>query len=318
MAVMSRPLSVPTLRCPAFPQPCAPALSLPTSREELAVSRSPISLPQVRGFLQTNRRDLWWLQPTATLLGLLAFIVYSTWGALQGTHYFLGGPSQIGSQHLLSPFYSPVIWDGAGLTSGHAWIGALPSWWPAWLLFSPALLILPFPGFFRFTCYYYRGAYYKAFWGDPTSCTVGEPSFRGENYRGEQKLPLILQNLHRYALYIAIIFIFILGWDAFASLWYTGSDGKDHFGISIGSLVLTTNVVLLGGYTFGCHCWRHLVGGRHDCLSCSKMRQNAYERVSWLNSRHMLFAWMSLFWVGFTDAYVRLCSCGVWTDWRIL
>jgi hypothetical protein len=25
-----------------------------------------------------------------------------------------------------------------------------------------------------------------------------------------------------------------------------------------------------------------------------------------------------LFWVGFTDLYVRLCAQGVWTDWRIV
>ena len=282
------------------------------------MSRQNIALPQVRRFLETKRTDLWWLQPVFTLLGLLTFVVYSTWAAFQGENYFLGGPSDIGAQNLLSPFYSPVIWDAAGITSGHALLGPLPGWFPAWMLFSPALLILPFPGLFRFTCYYYRGAYYKAFWGDPVSCSVGEPKFRGDNYRGEQKFPLVLQNVHRYALYIAILFIFLLAWDAFCAFFYTGADGANHFGVSVGSLVLSMNVVFLGGYTFGCHSLRHLVGGKHDCLSCSKMGKAAYGRVSFLNSKHMLFAWMSLFWVGFTDAYVRLCSCGVWTDWRIL
>jgi hypothetical protein len=32
----------------------------------------------------------------------------------------------------------------------------------------------------------------------------------------------------------------------------------------------------------------------------------------------MLWAWCSLFTVGFSDLYVRLCSMGVWTDIRIL
>ena len=27
----------------------------------------------------------------------------------------------------------------------------------------------------------------------------------------------------------------------------------------------------------------------------------------------MLWAWVSLFWVGFTDLYVRLCAMGIWT-----
>ena len=282
------------------------------------MSGTNLSLPQVRGFLETTRKDNWWIQPVVTLAGFLTFVIYSTWAAFQGKNYFLGGPSNIGAQNLLSPFYSPVIWDAAGITSGHALLGPLPGWFPAWMLFSPALLILPFPGLFRFTCYYYRGAYYKAFWGDPVSCSVGEPKFRGDNYRGEQKFPLVLQNVHRYALYIAILFIFLLAWDAFCAFFYTGADGANHFGVSVGSLVLSMNVVFLGGYTFGCHSLRHLVGGKHDCLSCSKMGKAAYGRVSFLNSKHMLFAWMSLFWVGFTDAYVRLCSCGVWTDWRIL
>jgi hypothetical protein len=32
----------------------------------------------------------------------------------------------------------------------------------------------------------------------------------------------------------------------------------------------------------------------------------------------MLWAWMSLFWVGFTDLYVRFCSMGIWHDLRIV
>jgi hypothetical protein len=31
-----------------------------------------------------------------------------------------------------------------------------------------------------------------------------------------------------------------------------------------------------------------------------------------------LFAWCSLFSVAFSDLYVRLCSMGVWSDWRIV
>ncbi len=282
------------------------------------MTRAPLPLPQAPGFLETRRIDRWWIQPTLVFLGFGAFIVYSTWAALQGNNYFTGGPTHPGAQQLLSPFYSPVLWDAAGLHSGHAWFGQQPAWWPSYLLFSPALFILPFPGLFRFTCYYYRGAYYKAFWGDPSNCGVGEPGFRGTKYRGEQKLPLILQNAHRYALYIAILFIGILGYDAWVSLWSIDAEGAKHFGISVGSLVLTMNVVLLGSYTFGCHCWRHLIGGRQDCFSCHKHQHAAWKRVSWLNQRHMLFAWMSLFWVGFSDVYVRLCSMGIWTDWRIV
>jgi hypothetical protein len=191
--------------------------------------------------------------------------------------------------------------------------------WPPFIPFSPALLILWAPGGFRFTCYYYRGAYYKSFWADPMSCAVGEPGFRGKAYRGENSLPLILQNVHRYFLYLALVFILLLIHDAYLAFWFRGSDGSEHLGLAVGSLVLLVNPILLGGYTFGCHSLRHLVGGKHDCITdCPGARQSAYAGVSCLNRKHMLFAWLSLFWVGFTDAYVRLCSMGIWTDWRIL
>jgi hypothetical protein len=32
----------------------------------------------------------------------------------------------------------------------------------------------------------------------------------------------------------------------------------------------------------------------------------------------MLFAWLSLFSVALTDLYVRLCSMGILTDWRLV
>jgi len=256
-----------------------------------------------RKFGQTSRRDAWWVQPLLTFLGLSAFVLYSTWAAFQGEHYEFGP--------YLSPFYSPLLFgDGP-----HAWFGPKPLWWPGALPFSAALLILWAPGGFRFTCYYYRGAYYKAFWADPVSCAVGEPR---KTYLGEKTFPLVMQNIHRYFLYLALIFIFILAYDVWKALWFTGPDGIEHFGIGIGTLVLATNTVLLGSYTFGCHSLRHLVGGVFDLLSGKPIRKKAYDCVSCLNRRHMLWAWMSLFWVGFTDLYVRLCSMGVWTDWRIL
>jgi hypothetical protein len=81
--------------------------------------------------------------------------------------------------------------------------------------------------------------------------------------------------------------------------------------------VLAINVVLLGSYTLGCHSLRHLMGGRLTQLSRAPVQKKCYGCVSSLNRRHMLFAWLSLVWVGFSDLYIRLCSMGVWTDWRI-
>jgi hypothetical protein len=262
-----------------------------------------VSLKQ-RPFGQTMRPDAWWVQPIAVFLGLSAFIVYSTWAAFQGQHYH-SGP-------YLSPFYSPEIFGD----SPHNWFGPKPSWWPAWLLWSPALLILWAPGGFRLTCYYYRGAYYKAFWSDPPACTVGEPR---KKYLGEHSFPLILQNIHRYFLYLALLFLLLLAHDVWKALWFANTaTGKVSFGIGVGTIVLALNVVFLGGYTLGCHSLRHLVGGFIDQLSRAPVCQKTYNCVSCLNRRHMLWAWMSLFWVGFSDLYIRLCSMGIWSDWRIL
>jgi len=187
---------------------------------------------------------------------------------------------------------------------------------PDWLPWSPAFLILWAPGGFRLTCYYYRGAYYKAFWADPPSCTVAEPRRR---YLGESSLPLVMQNVHRYFLCLALIFLVILSHDVWKGLWFEDPVmAKATFGVGVGTLVLGINVILLGGYTLGCHSLRHLVGGRLDCLSDRPVRRRSYSYVSCLNRRHMLWAWASLFWVAFSDLYVRMCAIGVWSDWRII
>ncbi len=265
------------------------------------------TLPRQRSFGQTVRPDAWWLQPLLVFLGFSAFIVYSTWAAFQGVgdihnhacSYWYGG----NGANYLSPFYSPEIWG----TSPHAILGAaLPSWWPAWAPFSPAFLILWIPAGFRFTCYYYRGAYYKAFWADPINCAVGEPR---KTFLGERYFPLIIQNVHRYFFYLAFLFILLLSHDAWKAMWFT-VDGTKHFGIGVGTIVLTLNAVLLAMYTFGCHSLRHLIGGFLDEPSKVPACAKGYSCVSCLNRRHMLWAWISLFWVGFTDVYVRLCATG--------
>src|ERR1700748_2937963 len=225
-----------------------------------------IDVPLSRsGFGQTRRADSWWVPPLLTFLGLSIFIGYSTWAALQGQHFRFGP--------YLSPFYSPVLFGPT-----QSWFGPNPNGIPAWA--QGASLILWAPGGFRVTCYYYRGAYYKAFWADPPSCTVGEPR---KTYLGERTFPLIIQNIHRYFLYLALIFIVLLARDAWDGFWFDG-----RFGVHVGSLVLLTNVVLLSCYTFGCHSLRHLIGGIKARLAGHPVRKQAYDCVSCLNRRHML------------------------------
>ncbi len=253
---------------------------------------------KVHLFLYTERKDAWWVQPLITFIVFTSFIVYATWAAFQNEYYAYGS--------YLSPFYSPEFFG----SSPHALFGPKPGWWPGWLPFSPALIILPFPGLFRFTCYYYRGAYYKAFWGDPPSCTVGEPR---KSYWGENSFPLILQNVHRYFMYAAVIIWSVLCYDAWVSLWW-----PDGFHLGLGSVILIVNAILLAGYTFGCHSLRHIIGGGRDTLRKGAVGKSCYDCVSGLNKRHQTFAWCSLFSVALCDIYIRLLSMGVITDWRII
>ncbi len=233
---------------------------------------------------------------------LSAFVIYSIWAALQGRDYRWGP--------YLSPLYSPELFGGP-----HAFIGGKPGWWPDWLFWSPAILILWAPAGLRVTCYYYRGAYYKAFWADPPSCSVGEPR---QSYRGENSFPLILQNVHRYFIYLGLIYLVFLLHDAWEGLWFPNpATGHRVFGVGVGSIVLIVNMTLLSGYSFGCHSLRHLVGGYLKQLSGCPVRARLFGCASAFNRRHMLWAWMSLCFVAFTDIYVRLCAMGIWTDWRI-
>jgi len=256
-------------------------------------------------FFRTQRRDLWWAQWFAYFAGLgFLLIVYPTWALLQGSDYRLG--------NYLSPFYSPELYGSA-----HAWISAgRPSWWPLMIPFSAALLIMWAPAGFRLTCYYYRGAYYKAFFLDPPNCTVGEAR---HGYWGENFWPLLIQNAHRYFMYIAVVFLFFLARDVWEALWFTNpATGRIVFGIGVGSVILAINVILIAGYTLGCHSLRSLIGGNRDRFSDAALRAKCWACVTVFNGRHMNWAWASLIWVSFTDLYIRLCAMGVVHDFRVL
>jgi len=247
-------------------------------------------------FGETQRRDAWWLEILPVILLMGGFSLYATFRAIEGRFYEWGP--------YLSPFYSPLI------DPHHHW---LPSF------VTPAMLILAGPLGFRATCYYYRKALYRAFLLDPPACAVSESGKR--DYKGETAFPFILQNVHRYFFYVAILFLAFLWHDAFQAFFFIGRLRTEEFGVGLGSLIMLANVILLSLYTFSCHSLRHLAGGKLDCFSCSAFgppRHTAWTWLSFLNERHMRFAWASLISVGVTDFYIRMVAAHIFTDLRIL
>lgn len=217
-----------------------------------------------------------WFYPTSVVVVLTAFSIYGIWVTFF-QHEGRWGPYG-------SPFYSPEFLSG--LLKG------------TWFNF-PAVLTVPWPLLFRGTCYYYRKAYFRSFFGDPRTCACEEKD--NGRYRGETALPWVLNNLHRYTFYITVLVTFFLAYDALVSFWYQG-----HFHIGIGSVLMVINVVLLAGYTYGCHAYRHLAGGRIDQISCSPIRYQLWLAATRLNERHAAWAWVSMFSVAFVDIYIRL------------
>jgi hypothetical protein len=238
------------------------------------------------GWFNTVRHDTWWVEPMLVVVGLGAFAVYSTISAVVLDSHFEYGP-------YLSPYYEPLL---------------LFDWWK----FSPAILIMWAPLAFRATCYYYRGAYYKAFFLNPPACAV--TGQEGKGYTGEGRFPFVLQNFHRFFLYVALIFNVLLWIGAIRAFWYDG-----RIGIGVGTVVLVINAFLLMMYSLSCHSVRHLVGGKLNCFTCSgaaRVRHKAWKNVSCWNENHKKWAWTSLIWVALTDVYIRLVAHGIIHDFN--
>jgi hypothetical protein len=248
--------------------------------------RQAVAPPHRLGFAATLRRDTWWVEPALVLAALTVFFGYLTVSAFLDNWAFEIGP-------YLSPVFEPKL---------H---GVYSQWW-----FSPALLILWGPAGFRLTCYYYRLAYGRSVFMSPPACAVGDLPPR---YYGETRFPFILQNVHRYFLYVALVFIPLLWIGAIRGF----HDPDEGWGVGLGSFMLVINAALLSLYTFSCHSLRHLVGGGLDCFSCSlynRTRHRVWSWVSRLNVNHRLYAWASLVFIVATDVYIRLVANGHITD----
>jgi len=256
-------------------------------------------------FAATTRSDAWWIGPALTAAGLVLFFGYLTFRAFQGTHVWY---APYVSPTVAPPLFTPASGYPGAVPVEHAWFGAFPTWWPGFLPQSPAFFLPALAILFRATCYYYRKAYYRSFGMSPPGCAVRAAK---RPYRGETRL-LLFQNLHRYTLYGALVLLVCLWVEGIAAFFKNG-----EIGVGVGTIVMVINAILLTGYTFGCHSWRHLIGGRLDCLTCDgkpTMTFSLWKRSSWFNGRHMQFAWLSLVWVAFTDLYINLVSRGVITD----
>jgi hypothetical protein len=227
-------------------------------------------------------RENWWVYPVVTAIVFTLFVIYSFWSVVFGSggHRWVTGP-------YLSPFYSPLLKFG---------------WWPL----SSAILVAWAPLGFRATCYYYRKAYYRAFFWDPPACAIREP--RSGKYSGERRFPFILNNFHRFFLYLAIVVLVILWFDTINAFHY-----RNGFYVGIGSIIMLINVVLLTLYTLSCHALRHLVGGNLNCYTCvagGGTRRGLWTLASKINPFHGNFAWYSLFSVAIADIYIRLVASG--------
>jgi hypothetical protein len=156
--------------------------------------------------------------------------------------------------------------------------------------------------------------YYRSYFLSPPACDVSEPT---RTYTGETAFPLkYLPIVHRWFLYLSILVLLWLWVDALRAFAFDG-----RFGIGLGTIVMLANVILLSGFTFGCHALRNTVGGNLRCFSCARggnLRYGAWRAVTHLTMNHAIWAWLSLYSVALTDLYIRLCALGLVHDMRLI
>src|SRR4051812_43254670 len=201
-------------------------------------AESPIRKQRAQLNVRTLRTDRWWLTPALTFAGLMSFLIYGFWAIFDKSYF---------AEPYIAPFASPCL--ATSCPEGARFLGLAP--FGDWYGLPPGLLILGLPGGFRLTCYYYRKSYYRSFWLSPPACAVAEPHGK---YTGETRFPLIIQNIHRYFFYGAIVIGAILTYDAVLALVHKPG--------GLGTWILIVNAVLILAYTLSCHSCRHITAGR--------------------------------------------------------
>ena len=258
------------------------------SETRAIAGQSPATITELR------RSDKWWAEPLAAASVLVLFFIYSTWRMLEHKYWRVEGSGL--EVHYLSPFY------------------ALPDFGIKFLTYPviAAAYALFIPIGFRGTCYFCRRTYYRALFGDPSACAVPE-AIKRPAYTGEKSFPWVLQNLHRYTLYLIAI-ITVLHWKHLFDAFFFTVDGSTKFGIGVGTLLLALDTVLLTLYVGSCHSFRHLIGGFVNLFSSKQTQYKMWKGVTALNARHGLFFWLSLASIWLADLYIRLVYSHAITD----
>lgn len=218
---------------------------------------------RIRQPARTLRRDRWWVSPLVTAVVLTVFLAYTLVRVFMGRWYW------VRHYHYLTPLYSPCLSESCVPGSAHLGtpLGPLPTGVPITII--SFVIILGF----RATCYYYRKATYRSFLLSPPACEVREP---GRGYRGESAFPLIVQNSHRYFLYLASVLLLINTYDAV--LAFLPANGG--VGVGVGTLLLAFNAITLRLYTLSCHACRHVFGGGIEHHFVAHPRKQVFMRIS--------------------------------------
>jgi len=261
-----------------------------------------LKLPMLNGMGRTDRIDNWWAQPAVMGIGLILAVLWTLWRVVFFSDHI---DYNVNGAHVISPMFSPNVldWDMFSGWDHPSWVNA-------------AVLILWIPFSFRGTCYYMRRVYYRTFFASPVACWVDEPEINKKiGYQGEKRLFLI-NNLHRYFLYMVIPILLIKWWD----ITHTMTFSNDGYGFTGGTIILFLEAVCLTFYVTSCHALRHLAGGMLDrwTTGISKVRGALFSKISIINRDHGFWFWISLVLVFVGDAWTIACSKGMINDFSLV
>ena len=160
------------------------------------------------------------------------------------------------------------------------------------------------------TCYYYRKAYYRAFWLSPPACGVAEPHAK---YSGETRFPLILQNVHRYFWYAAMLVGCILTYDAVLAF---RNDDHEWGHAGLGTLLMLDQ----RRPHLALHAVVPLLPAHHRRPAAALLQAPgalpAVDLGLAAQPRPRAYAWFSLFSVALVDLYIFLLATGTINDPR--